>query len=62
MALIYTSIEFENDCFKGQLVKTSKPKISGVVNQWDKTIIILDHISHKKTLEILYEDLYAFAF
>ena len=44
MALIYTSIEFENDCFEGQLVKTSKAKISGVVDQWDKTIIILDHI------------------
>ena len=44
MVMIYTAIEFENDCFEGQLVKTSKHKISSVVDQWDKTIIILDHI------------------
>ena len=44
MVMIYTSIECENDCFEGQLVKISKLKISGVVDRWDKTMIILDHI------------------
>ena len=44
MLMIYTSIECENDCFEGQIVNISKPKTSGVVDQWDKTIIILDHI------------------
>ena len=44
MVMIYTSIECENDCFEGQIVKISKPKTSGAVDQWDKTIIILDHI------------------
>ena len=44
MVMIYTSIECENDCFEGQIVKISKLKISGVVDRWDKTIIILDHI------------------
>ena len=48
MAMIYTSIEYENDCLEGEIVKTEKHKILGVVNQWDKTIIILDHIWHKK--------------
>ena len=42
--MIYTSIECENDCFEGQIVKTQKPKILGVIDQQDKTIIILDHI------------------
>ena len=44
MVMVYTSIECENDCFKGKIVKTSKFKILGVVDQWGKTIIILDHI------------------
>ena len=44
MVVIYTSIECEKDCFEGQIVKTSKPKISDIVDGWDRTIIILDHI------------------
>ena len=31
MAMIYTSIEYENDCFEGEIVKTEKPKILDVV-------------------------------
>ena len=42
--MIYTSAECENNCFEGQIVKISKHKTSGIVDQWDKTIIILDHI------------------
>ena len=44
MVMIYTSIECENNCFEGQIVKISKPKTFGVVDQCVKTIIILDHI------------------
>ena len=44
MVIIYTSIECESNCFEGQMVKIQKPKILGVVDQWDKTIIILDHM------------------
>ena len=33
MVLINTSIECENNCFEGQIVKISKPKTSGVVDQ-----------------------------
>ena len=48
VVMIDTSIEYGKDCFEGQIVKTWKPKILGVVDQWDKTIIILDHMWHKK--------------
>ena len=44
MVMTYTSIECEDDCLEGQIVKTQKPKIFGVVDQWDNAIIILDHI------------------
>ena len=44
MVMIYISIEYESNCFEGQMVKIQKPKILGVVDQWDKTIIILDHM------------------
>ena len=33
MVMIYKSIEWENDCFEGQIVKTEKPKILDVVDQ-----------------------------
>ena len=48
MVMIYTSIECENHCFKGKVVKTSKFKLLGVIDQWGKTIIILGHICHRK--------------
>ena len=44
MVMIYISIEYESNCFEGQMMKIQKPKILGVVDQWDKTIVILDHI------------------
>ena len=44
MVMIYTSVECENNCFEGQVVKIEKNKILGMVDQWDKAIIILDHI------------------
>ena len=44
MVMIYTSVECENNCFEGQVVKIEKTKILGVLDQWDKAIIILDHI------------------
>ena len=44
IVMIYTSIECEDDCFEGQILKIQKPKILGVVDQWDNAIIILDHI------------------
>ena len=44
MVMVYTSIECENDCFEGKIEKTLKFKILGVVDQWGKAIIILDHI------------------
>ena len=44
MVMIYRSIECENNCFAIQVVKISKPKTFGVVDQCVKTIIILDHI------------------
>ena len=34
MVMIYTSIECENNCCEGQIVKISKPKTFGVVDQW----------------------------
>ena len=39
IVIIYTSIQSENDCFQSQIVKTWQPKILGVVDQLDKTII-----------------------
>ena len=44
MIMIYASIECENDCFECQIVKNEKFQILGVVDQWDKAIIILDHM------------------
>ena len=44
MVMIYTPIECENDSFEGQIMETEKFKILGVVHQWDKTMIILDHL------------------
>ena len=44
MVMIYTLTECENNSFEGQIVKISKPKTSGVADQWEKTIIILDLI------------------
>ena len=43
MVTLYTSIEFEKDCFEGQIVKTWKFKILGALDLRDQTIIILDH-------------------
>ena len=43
MVMIYTSIECENDCFEGQIVKALKSKTLGMLDHWEKTII-LDHI------------------
>ena len=42
MVMIYTLIKRESDYLEDKIVKTWKFKILGVVNQWDKTIIILD--------------------
>ena len=61
MVMIYTSTECEKDCFEDQIVKTYKRNILGVGDQWDKTIIILDHIGDKKTLINQYYLLYACA-
>ena len=44
MVMIYTCIECENDFLKVEIVKTSKFKTLGVIDQWGKAIIILDHI------------------
>ena len=42
MVMIYTSMECENYRFQGQIIY--KFKILGVVDQWEKAIIILGHI------------------
>ena len=42
MAMIYTSIEYENDCVEIQVVKNCQFKIFGVVDHWGKTMFILD--------------------
>ena len=36
MVMIYTSTQCQNDCFRGQIVKTQKQKILGVGDQSDK--------------------------
>ena len=59
MVMIYTSIECENDCFEGQLVKTWKRKILGVVDQNDH---YFRSYMMQKTIVILYELLYACVF
>ena len=59
--MIYTSIEYENNCFEGPVVKNWTAKILGVVDQWDKAIIILDHIWHKKRYKFCM-NFYAFVF
>ena len=48
MVMIYTSTECENDCFEEQIMKTQKRNILRVGDQWDKTVIILDHLWEKK--------------
>ena len=48
MVMIYTSTECENDCFEEQIMKNQKRNILRVGDQWDKTVIILDHLWEKK--------------
>ena len=36
MIIIYTSIEYENNCFEGQIVKSQNLKILGVEDYWSK--------------------------
>ena len=59
MLMIYTSIECENHCFEGQIVKNAKTQNFGS----SRSVIQNDHYfrsyTRQKTLIILYELLYA---
>ena len=62
MIMVCTSIECGNYWYEGQIVKTKKLKMLGMVDQRKKTIVISDHIWHKKLIKILYELQLCFCF
>ena len=61
MVMIYTSTQCQNDCFRGQIVKTQKQKILGVGDQSDKNDHYFRSYMRQETLIDQYELLYACA-
>ena len=57
--MIYTSRKFQNDCFRGQIVKTEKQKILGLEDQSEKNDHYFRSHMRQETLIDQYEFLYA---